>query len=166
MPTPLNFPVKAAKRRSVRIALNTPVGLSGYDRQQCAFTMSATATSLNRHGAAIHLPRELSVGSTVIVRNARGTQVSARVVAQLATSKTVSVYAIEFVQQNDSREQFLGNHISNCLKPSRNCGAGRDGTAQAEPFASSFQCGGLQRQATTARRISDIGKRKSFNQAQ
>lgn len=108
MPTPLNFPVKAAKRRSVRIALNTPVGLSGYDRQQCAFTMSATATSLNRHGAAIHLPRELSVGSTVIVRNARGTQVSARVVAQLTTSKTVSVYAIEFVQQNDVANSFWG----------------------------------------------------------
>lgn len=108
MSTLPNSPGKATKRRSIRMALNTPVGLSGYDRQQCAFTMPATATNLNRHGAAIHLPRELNVGSTVIVRNARGTQVSARVVAQLATSRTVSVYAIEFVQQNDAANSFWG----------------------------------------------------------
>ena len=108
MSTLLNSPGKVTKRRSIRMALNTPVGLSGYDRQQCAFTMPATATNLNRHGAAIHLPRELTVGSTVIVRNARGTQVSLRVVAQLATSQTVSVYAIEFVQQNDVANSFWG----------------------------------------------------------
>ena len=108
MSTLPNAPAQVAKRRSIRMTLNTPVGLSGYDRQQCAFTMPATATNLNRHGAAIQLPRELTVGSTVIVRNARGTQVSARVVAQLATSQTVSVYAIEFVQQNDVANSFWG----------------------------------------------------------
>ena len=108
MSTLPNVPAQVAKRRSIRMTLKTPVGLSGFDRQQCAFTMPATATNLNRHGAAIHLPRELTVGSTVIVRNARGTQVSARVVAQLATSQAVSVYAIEFVQQNDVANSFWG----------------------------------------------------------
>ena len=108
MSTLPNVPAQIAKRRSIRMILNTPVGLSGYDRQQCAFTMPATATNLNRHGAAIRLPRELTVGSTVMVRNARGTQISARVVAQLATSPTVSTYAIEFVQQNDVANSFWG----------------------------------------------------------
>ena len=97
-----------AKRRSSRIALSTPVGVSGEDRQKCPFTMPATATNLNRHGAAIRLPRELSVGSTVMVRNTRGTQVSARVVSQLAASHGVSVYAIEFVEQDDAANNFWG----------------------------------------------------------
>ena len=111
MPTPLTCPDSAAqipRRRSKRLVLNTPIVLTGYDRKKCAFTMPATATNLNRHGAAIHLPRELMVGSTVTVRNARGTQLSARIVAQLATSQSVSAYAIEFVEQNDAANSFWG----------------------------------------------------------
>ena len=46
--------------------------------------MPARATNLNRNGAAIQLNRELLVGSTVVVRNKSGAQVSARVVAQVA----------------------------------------------------------------------------------
>src|ERR1051326_771212 len=90
-----------AKRRSNRMPLNTPIGVSGQDIQNCPFTMPAKATDLNRFGAAIHLPRQLLVGSTVILRNARGTQLSARVVAQLAASQGLSVYGIEFVEQDD-----------------------------------------------------------------
>jgi hypothetical protein len=97
-----------AKRRSRRIALNTSVGLSGQDSQKCQFAMPAKATNLNRHGAAIHLPRQLLVGSTVTVRNARGTQVSARVVAQLAASHGLSIYGIEFLQQDDTANSFWG----------------------------------------------------------
>ena len=97
-----------AKRRSSRIALSTPVAVSGEDRQKSPFTTPATATNLNRHGAAIRLPRELSVGSTVMVRNTRGTQVSARVVSQLAASHGGSVYAIEFVEQDDAANNFWG----------------------------------------------------------
>jgi hypothetical protein len=97
-----------SKRRSSRIALNTSIGLSGHDRQKCPFTMPAKATNLNRHGAAIQLPRELLVGSTVMVRNARGTQVSARVVSQLAASQGISVYAIEFAEQDDAANNFWG----------------------------------------------------------
>lgn len=108
MSTLPNFAAQVAKRRSKRISLNTPIGVSGDDRAKCPFTMAAAATNLNRHGAAIHLPRELTIGSTVIVRNARGTQVSVRVVAQLATSQTVSAYAIEFVEQDDAALSFWG----------------------------------------------------------
>lgn len=97
-----------AKRRSNRMALNTLIGLSGQDTQQCPFTMPAKATDLNRFGAAIHLPRQLLVGSTVIVRNTRGTQVSARVVAQLAASQGLSVYGIEFVEQDNIASSFWG----------------------------------------------------------
>jgi hypothetical protein len=90
-----------AKRRSSRMALNAPVGLSGEDRQKCAFTMPAKATNLNQHGAAVQLNRELLVGSTVVVRNKSGTEVSARVVAQLAGLQGVPTYAIEFAEHDD-----------------------------------------------------------------
>src|SRR5229473_7529312 len=90
-----------AKRRSSRMALNAPVGLAGEDRQKCPFTMPAKATNLNKHGASIQLNRELLVGSTVVVRNKSGTQVSARVVAQLAALQGVPTYAIEFAAQDD-----------------------------------------------------------------
>jgi hypothetical protein len=83
------------------MALNAPIGLSGEDRQKCSFTVPAKATNLNRYGAAIQLNRELLVGSIVVVRNKSGTQVSARVVAQLAALQGVPTYAIEFAAQDD-----------------------------------------------------------------
>lgn len=90
------------------MALNAPIGLSGEDRQKCSFTMPAKASNLNRHGAAIQLNRELLVGSTVVVRNKSGTQVSARVVAQLAGLQGIPTYAIEFAEQDDRVETFWG----------------------------------------------------------
>jgi hypothetical protein len=97
-----------SKRRSSRMALNAPIGLSGEDRQKCSFTMPAKATNLNKHGAAIQLNRELLVGSTVVVRNKSGTQVSARVVAQLPSVQGVPTYAIEFAEQDDRVKTFWG----------------------------------------------------------
>jgi len=90
------------------MALNAPIGLSGEDRQKCSFTMPAKATNLNKHGAAIQLNRELLVGSIVVVRNKSGTQVSARVVAQLAALQGVPTYAIEFAEQDDKVKAFWG----------------------------------------------------------
>jgi hypothetical protein len=91
--------IQVSKRRSSRIALNARIGLSGQDRKKCTFTMPARATNLNRHGAAIELNRELLVGSAVVVRNGRGTQASARVVAQVsATQGGVYVYGVEFFE--------------------------------------------------------------------
>ena len=90
------------------MALSAPVGLSGEDNQKCPFSMPAKATNLNRYGAAIHVPRTLLVGSTVNVRNKGGTQLSARVVAQLAVSQGVSAYGIEFMESGDVSNGFWG----------------------------------------------------------
>jgi hypothetical protein len=97
-----------AKRRSSRMALTAAIWLSGEDRQKCFFTMPARASNLNKHGAAVQLNRELLVGSTVVVRNARGTQVSARVVAQLAALQGIPTYGIEFIDQDDRARDFWG----------------------------------------------------------
>jgi hypothetical protein len=97
-----------AKRRSNRMALHASVGLAGEDRQKCPFTMPAKATKLNKHGAAVQLSRELLVGSVVTVNNKHGTELSARVVAQLAALEGVSTYAIEFVEQDERAETFWG----------------------------------------------------------
>jgi len=99
---------QASKRRSARMALNARVGLTGEDRQKCSFTMPARATNLNRHGAAVQLHRELIVGSTVVVKNQRGAQISARIVAQLAAPHGVPTYAIEFVDQDEKAKNFWG----------------------------------------------------------
>jgi hypothetical protein len=96
------------KRRSSRMALNAPVGLSGQDRQKNAFNLPARATNLNRHGAAVALHRELQVGSTVIVQNKRGTEIAARVVAQLAALQGTPTYAIEFLDKEDKGKTFWG----------------------------------------------------------
>src|SRR5882724_6218987 len=100
--------IQLGKRRSNRMALHSPVGLSGQDRQKSSFTMKARATNLNRHGAAVQLHRELVVGSVVVLRNNRGSEVSARIVAQVAAREGVPTYAIEFVEQNDAAENFWG----------------------------------------------------------
>ena len=97
-----------AKRRSNRMALHASVGLAGEDRQKCSFTVPAKATKLNKHGGAVQLSRELLVGSVVSVNNRHGTELSARVVAQLAALEGVSTYAIEFVEQDERAETFWG----------------------------------------------------------
>lgn len=99
---------QAPKRRSNRMSLNASVGLSGEDRQKCTFTMPARATNLNRHGAAVALNRDLAIGTVVVVKNKRGTELSARVVAQLAAMKGVTTYGIEFVDQDDRTKNFWG----------------------------------------------------------
>jgi PilZ domain len=97
-----------AKRRSNRMSLNAAVGLSGHDRHKATFTVSAKATNLNKHGAAIQIHRELSVGSTVTVRNKIGVQVSARVVSQISAVEGLRTYGIEFVDHDDRAKQFWG----------------------------------------------------------
>ena len=90
------------------MALNAAVGVSGEDRQKTTFTMTAKATNLNRHGAAVQLNREMVVGSVVTVKNQRGTQISARIVAQLMALQGMATYAIEFVEQDDNAKNFWG----------------------------------------------------------
>jgi hypothetical protein len=98
----------ASKRRSNRMALSAPVGLTGEDRQKATFTVPARATNLNRHGAAVQLNRELSVGTTVVVKNKQGTQVSARVVSHLKEIEGMRTYGIEFVEQDERSKGFWG----------------------------------------------------------
>ena len=90
------------------MALNAAVGVTGEDRQKASFTMTAKATNLNRHGAAVQLNRELIVGSVVKLKNQRGAQISARIVAQLIALHGVATYAIEFVDQDDTAKDFWG----------------------------------------------------------
>ena len=90
------------------MSLKASVGLSGEDRQKCSFTMPAKATNLNRHGAAVHLNRELRVGCVVTLKNQRGAEVTARVVSQLAIIGGVPTYGIEFVEQNEKSQLFWG----------------------------------------------------------
>ena len=90
------------------MALNASIGLSGQDRQKCSFTMPAKATNLNLHGGAVQLNRELLIGSVVLVKNMRGTEVSARIIAQLASLRGVPTYAIEFVEHDDRAKTFWG----------------------------------------------------------
>lgn len=97
------------QRRSKRMGgLSASVGLSGEDRQKCPFTMPARATNLNKHGAAVQLTRDLAVGSVVQLRNKNGSQVSARIVAQLASAHGVPTYAIEFIEQDSGETNFWG----------------------------------------------------------
>ena len=90
------------------MALNAAVGLSGEDRQKATFTLTAKATNLNRHGAAVQLDRQLQIGSVLTVKNQRGAQVSARVVAQLAALQGVPTYGIEFVVLDEKANNFWG----------------------------------------------------------
>jgi hypothetical protein len=90
------------------MALHAAVGVSGEDRQKSTFTMPAKAINLNRHGAAVQLNRELTVGSVVKVKNQRGAQVSARIVSQLMALQGVATYAIEFVDHDDAAKDFWG----------------------------------------------------------
>src|SRR5215470_16488850 len=97
-----------ARRRSSRMCLNAPVGISGEDRLKCCFTMPTKAINLNKHGAAVQISRDLVVGSVILVKNKRGIQVSARIVSQLTTTPGVSTYGIEFVEQQDKASNFWG----------------------------------------------------------
>jgi len=92
------------RRRSTRITLTTPIGISGEDRAKGSFAVSAKAINLSKHGAAVQLSRELLIGTTVLVRNKRGTQISARIVAQIsAVQGGLHTYGIEFVEEDANK---------------------------------------------------------------
>jgi len=71
--------------------------------------MPAQASNLNRHGAAVQVNRELSIGATLIVRNKYGEQLSARVVSLIsATEGGTRTYGIEFEEQQELGKNFWG----------------------------------------------------------
>ena len=99
---------RVGMRRSNRIALATPVALTARDGANDFFSLDANATNLNRHGAALQLSRELTVGTVVVVKNRRGAQLSARIVAQVSAMQGKHTYGIEFVEDSDSSRKFWG----------------------------------------------------------
>ena len=105
--TPAVNRIQQLKRRSSRMALNAKVGVSGEDRQKCSFTVPARATSLNRHGAAVQLSRELQIGATVVIQNSRRNQASARVVTQVSVAEGVFTYGVEF-EEGELVKDFWG----------------------------------------------------------
>ena len=108
MAIPTSGRSSALKRRSTRLPLNSAIAISGEDRSKASFTIGAKATSLNKHGGAIQITRELLVGTTVLVRNKRGTQISARVVSQINAEQGLLRYGIEFIEEDARTAKFWG----------------------------------------------------------
>jgi len=104
--SPSPMPVKGGQRRSPRIALLMHINVAGQDLQNCAFSEAATATNLNLHGAAIHLNRQLIIGSVITVTNRIGLEAPARIVAQVGVAEGAFIYGIEFVKGR--QPNFLG----------------------------------------------------------
>lgn len=91
------------------MGLNAAVGLAGHDHQKSPFTLPAQATNLNRYGAAVQVNRELHLGTTVVVRNKYGAEISARVVTLIsAVEGGTRTYGIEFVEQDERSKDFWG----------------------------------------------------------
>ena len=100
------IPVNGGQRRSPRIALPISINVIGHDLEKRAFSEAATATNLNLHGAAIHLDRQLIVGSVITISNRCGIESPARVVSHVGVVKGEFIYGIEFVQGR--QPNFLG----------------------------------------------------------
>ncbi len=54
-----------SRRRTRRIALSAPVEVSGKDVEKSSFTLTTTATNLNRNGAMLHLNRYICIISSI-----------------------------------------------------------------------------------------------------
>jgi PilZ domain len=106
-------PRASSRRRTRRVALTVPLEVSGKDVDKSSFKVIATATNLNRHGAMLHLNRDLALNSILVIKNIRGTRTSARVVAQKCVAENHYGYGIEFVEA-DNVKDFWG--IDFCCK--------------------------------------------------
>jgi hypothetical protein len=103
---PSPIPVNGGLRRSQRIAVLVPINVAGEDLQKCAFSEAARATNLNLHGAAIHLNRQLIIGSLITVTNRIGIEAAARIVAQVGVAEGAFIYGVEFALGR--QPNFLG----------------------------------------------------------
>ena len=103
---PSQIPVNGGKRRSPRITLLIPINVVGHDLHKRPFSEAAMATALNLHGAAIHLNRQMTIGSVITVTNRIGIEASARIVAQVGVAEGAFIYGIEFVEGR--QPNFLG----------------------------------------------------------
>jgi hypothetical protein len=91
-------PKLSSRRRTRRIALKVAVEVSGKDSERSAFSLTTMATNLNRNGAMLHLNRDLSLDSALIIQNSRKARTSVRVVSQTRTAEGVYAYGVEFLE--------------------------------------------------------------------
>jgi len=84
-----------------------PVQASGRDADGESFSVSTTATNLNRNGATIHVNRDLGMDSIIVLENSRGGRTSARVVARVNMVQDLCSYGVEFIGE-DGGKDFWG----------------------------------------------------------
>ena len=73
------------------------VGVTGQDRMGTTFTIGAKASNLNCHGGTIAIGKELTIGSTIGLRNARNNEAEARIVRLVNEYAGMRTYGIEFL---------------------------------------------------------------------
>ncbi len=84
------------------------IGVSGQDRNGQDFTVGGKATSLNYYGAAIMVPRQIPVGSTITVRNNHKFEATVKVVSQIKAVSGMHSYGVQFVTESAG---FWGIHF-------------------------------------------------------
>jgi hypothetical protein len=85
------------------MAIIIPVEISGKDVSRSSFSANATATNLNRHGAMLHLNRDLSLDSVLVIKNTRGARTSVHIVSQTKAGDLYA-YGVEFVEAENAKE--------------------------------------------------------------
>ncbi len=75
------------------------IGVSGQDRTGQEFTVNGKATNLNYYGAAILVPRQLPVGTTLKVRNNHKFEAAVKVVSQINAVSGMHGYGVQFVEE-------------------------------------------------------------------
>jgi len=97
-----------SKRRTPRIGMTQTIGIIGRDRNGQDFTVGGKATSLNYYGAAIMVPRQIPVGSTLKVRNNHKFEAAVKVVSQIKAVSGMHSYGVQFVNEEAG---FWGIHF-------------------------------------------------------
>jgi hypothetical protein len=94
---------RPSRRRTKRMALIVTVEVSGKDLARSSFSAVTTATNLNRNGAMLHLNRDLSLDSVLVIKNSRGVRTSVRVVSQTSVAD-VYAYGLEFLESENAKD--------------------------------------------------------------
>lgn len=79
------------------------VEISGKDVARSSFSAVTTATNLNAHGAMLHLNRDLSLDSVLVIKDAHGVRTSVRVVSQTNVADSYA-YGLEFIEAENAKD--------------------------------------------------------------
>ena len=101
--------LELGRRRTKRMALSVSLDVSGEDLNGAPFKLTTRATNLNRHGGMLRLNRDLSVGSTLLLKH-RGHGASARVVRLANSVQGERDYGVELTEAEESKD-FWGIHF-------------------------------------------------------